>query len=87
MKTPRGLQAPSGKPGIGTGIGRGLAKPGGAAATTLGDKVKKIQASAVQKKTVDAPQSIEVPGKFTKSTGTGIGGSRATKPLGIGKFA
>ena len=85
MKTPRGLQAPSSKPGIGTGIGRGLAKSGGAAGTT--DKVKKIQASSVQKKTVDAPQSIEVPGKFTKPTGTGIGGNKPTKTLGTGKFA
>ena len=68
------MQAPSsksGSSGIGFGINRGPAKLGGGfTGTSTGDKVKKISASAVQKKTVDAPSSlISVPGKFSKPGG------------------
>ena len=69
------MQAPSsksGSSGIGFGINRGPAKSGGLTAT--GDKVKKISASAVQKKTVDAPSPISVPGKFSKPGGAETGG-------------
>ena len=70
------MQAPSsksGSSGIGFGINRAPAKLGGFTGTATGDKVKKISASAVQKKTVDAPSSISVPGKFSKPGGAETG--------------
>ena len=72
------MQAPSsksaGSSGIGFGINRAPVKSGGLTGTATGDKVKKISASAVQKKTVDAPSSISVPGKFSKPGGAETGG-------------